>query len=505
MHFSFPEFFSPALTMKWDLNTLLLLLGIISTSAGDSDPVASTRAVGTVQFKPLKTADKAQNPNTFSNNLMSAISTRTGAPVHIRVGGTSMDNTIFDAANSNVLTTTGNRTACRLHTNATIGSPWLSAFKNFNPGTLFTVEVPLARRNSVNRITFAEACIAAIPGQTQQLEAIEIGNEPDLYLSFPQAPCGAPDRAKGYGPDDYATEWKMAADNLSEHVGALNGSAEKAWYQAMTLSSGVNQNLWNVYQGDACGTLEDQLMNHSKTVSEMQSAFGAAISFLEKKHTPFVLGEVGSAIGGRNCNPTLEIYRSLGAALWTADFMLHAMAMGIKRVSMQQGTNFNFSSWQPISTKAVPKAVHGNWYGHIFAADFIGSGGDFQIQALSPSAAHPNIVGYAGYNSGRLTKVAVLDLRFWNGVNDAGRPAVDIELANLDGDITDARVSRLSAPGGSSDLTNISWAGQQWNASNNGQEPMGNDSILIKVANGSLAGNVTILASQALLLEMIRA
>ncbi|KAJ6551751.1 hypothetical protein B0H19DRAFT_1297564 [Mycena capillaripes] len=123
-----------------------------------------SRDAPSVQFKPPNTAGSAQNvsqgfigfgiemssftdfggrakPNNLSNNLMSAISTRTGAPVHIRVGGTSMDNTIFNASNPSVITHTGNQSACRLHTNATVGAPWLSAFKNFNVGTRFTVQV----------------------------------------------------------------------------------------------------------------------------------------------------------------------------------------------------------------------------------------------------------------------------------------------------------------------------------------------------------------------------
>ncbi|KAJ7716103.1 hypothetical protein DFH07DRAFT_762555 [Mycena maculata] len=440
-------------------------------------------------------------PNNLSNNLMSAISTRTGVPVSIRVGGTSMDNTILNTSNPTPLTPTGDEAVCGINTNRTIGSPWLSAFKSFNPGTRFTVELPLARNDPVNRIAFAQTCIAAMPDQIQQLDAIEIGNEPDLYPLFPQPPCG-PDRPSSYGPADCAAQWTGAANNLSKQVGALKG--QKAWYQALTFSSGVNQKIWNVYASLHLIIRRGWLMNHSITVSEMQSAFGTAISFLKMKRIPFILGEVGSALGIDNCTPNPELYGSLGGTLWTTDLMLHAMTMGINRVSMQQATNANFSAWQPVTTPGVPKAVRGNWYGIVFAADFIASGGNFQVQPLPINASHPNIVSYAGYNSGLLTKLAVLDMEFWNGVNDTGRPAVDIELADLDANITGVRVSRLTAPGGSKELENIKWAGRQWSADNGGQEPKGNNSVLVKVANGSLAGNVTILASQALLLEMVR-
>ncbi|KAJ7029768.1 hypothetical protein C8F04DRAFT_1043127 [Mycena alexandri] len=534
--------------MKLNLTRFLPFLGIVSARKVDADAAGAVILTSpTVKLQPPTTAGSAQHvsqgfvgfgmegvslpqfggvdhPNDFSNNLMSAISTRTGAPIHIQVGGTSMDNIIFNASSDEAVNLTDPRLICHLNANRTIGSPWLSAFKNFNPRTRFTLQVPLARNHPVNRLDFARACIDALPNGTQQLDAIEIGNEPNLYPVAPSLPCGLPDRPKGYGPDDYSAEWKAAAKNLTGGVDALNG--QSTWYQAMTFSTSVTQNTWNVqalwndidqggfvrtvsqhyYQTKACsGSLKDDLMNHSKVVSDMQSTFGAAISFLEPRGVPFILGEVGTAVGSGCIPPSpLNLYRSLGAALWTADFMLNAMSMGIQRVSMMQGTNFSFSAWQPVTTAVEPKAVHGNWYGHVFAADFIGTGGDFQIYPLPINNTHPNVVSYAGYNSGLLTKLAVLDMRFWKGTNDNGRPAVSIELTGLDSGITGARVSRLTAPGGSDQLLNISWAGKRWSAEDDGQEPKGNNSVVVNVINGSLAQNVTIFASQAVMLEMIR-
>ncbi|KAJ7199967.1 hypothetical protein GGX14DRAFT_467109 [Mycena pura] len=530
--------------MQLHLTHLFHFLRILSSRASDSNTAGTvTLASGspTVQFKPPNSASNAQNvsqgfigfaiemlilptyggvdqPNKFSGNLMSAISSRTGAPIHIRVGGTSMDNSIFNASSDKAITVTTSPPSradnCRLGSNRTIGGPWLSGFRNYNPGTRFTVEVPLARNHPVNRASFLKACIDAIPGGTQQLDAIEIGNEPDLYPKFPRLPCAPPHRHSGYGPADYSAEWKAAARNLSKEVDALND--KHTWYQAMVFSTTVDPKLWNVsamwndidqgrfvktvsqhyYQTDSSGSLPDDLMNHSKTVSEMESRFESTISFLEPRGIPFIIGEGNSAIGlPGNRRPVLD--SSLGAALWTADFMMNAMAMGIKRVSLTP-------PWQVVNTTDETKSVRGTWYGHVFTADFIGTGGDLQVHRLPVNDSHPNIASYAGYNSGLLATFAVLDMRFWNGTNETGRPAVNIELANLDAGITGARVSRLTAPEGSNALANISWAGKQWSADNEGQEPKGNDSVVVKVANGSLAESVSIFASQGILLQMIR-
>jgi hypothetical protein len=157
-----------------------------------------------------------------------------------------MDNTIFDAASPEAINVTDPRgvDACGIGTNRTIGKLWLAGFKNYNPGTRFTIEVPLARNHPANRISFVNACIDAIPGGTRQLDAVEIGNEPDLYPTYPRLPCAPPHRHSGYGPSEYSAEWKAAAKSLSDGVDALNG--QHTWYQAMAFSRKVNLNMWNV-------------------------------------------------------------------------------------------------------------------------------------------------------------------------------------------------------------------------------------------------------------------
>ncbi|KAJ7208376.1 hypothetical protein GGX14DRAFT_634145 [Mycena pura] len=133
--------------MKLHLTHLFHFLGIlISSRASDSNTAETATVSPTVQFKPPDTANKAQNvsqgfigfaiamqifakyggkqltryfasgshlfqtgieqPNKFSGNLMSAISSRTGAPIHIRVGGTAMDNSVFMASNDKPITVT---------------------------------------------------------------------------------------------------------------------------------------------------------------------------------------------------------------------------------------------------------------------------------------------------------------------------------------------------------------------------------------------------------------
>lgn len=217
---------------------------------------------------------------------------------------------------------------------------------------------------------------------------------------------------------------------------------------------------------------------------------------------------MGSAIGADgNANPAL--YDTLGAALWTLDFLLYGMSIGIARVSMQLGTNFRISAWQPVDKANHPQAVHGNYYGLAAAAAFVGGAGDLQVSPLAAAAdGHPDVVvGYAGYHGGKLSKIAVLNLDVWNSSGDAEeeRPAEHVSLSELGDDVNEVRVSRLTAPLGATADTGITWAGRRWTAENNGTEYAdGEKPVTIGVQNGTLARNIVVKASEAVVVEILR-
>ncbi|KAH7053490.1 hypothetical protein B0J12DRAFT_57299 [Macrophomina phaseolina] len=159
--------------------------------------------------------------NGFTAYLLTLLSTRIGgAPIPIRIGGISMDNSRFDnASTTNTTIPTGEN--CKLHTNVTIGALWLYSFANLpafvNPR--YTLQIPLARKDVANGIAFASASVEAM-GEGK-LDALEIGNEPNFY---PKYGCGdRTDRDGSWGPVDYAREWTRYAGNLMRGVEGLEG------------------------------------------------------------------------------------------------------------------------------------------------------------------------------------------------------------------------------------------------------------------------------------------
>lgn len=238
----------------------------------------------------------------------------------------------------------------------------------------------------------------------------------------------------------------------------------------------------------------------------MQEKFGTNIAFAADRNIDFILGEVGPAIGSPNgVEPNKALYGTLGGALWTLDFLLHGMTMGIKRVSMQLGTNFQMAAWQPVDNPPThPKAVHGNFYGLAAAAKFIGGLGDLQIRALEAAPGHPNVVAYAGYHGGTLSKIAVLNLNVWNIGSD--RVEKCISLTNLGDDAANVRVLRLTSPRGAESDIGLSWAGRRWTAEDDGKEYTvdDNEPDTIPVQGGAPRRSVVVKASEAVVIEIVR-
>lgn len=65
-----------------------------------------------------------------------------------------------------------------LRSDMTLGAPWFDGFARLN-NTKFILHVPLARKNTTNAVAFTRKCIDSMG--VENLLAIQIGNEPNLY------------------------------------------------------------------------------------------------------------------------------------------------------------------------------------------------------------------------------------------------------------------------------------------------------------------------------------
>jgi hypothetical protein len=76
-------------------------------------------------------------------------------------------------------------------------------------------------------------------------------------------------------------------------------------------------------------TNQGTLLNHANTTSTMNNEFQRElIALQDTSKIDFVLSEIGNTIGSSgNHTADLELAASLGAAVWTVDWMLYAMTM----------------------------------------------------------------------------------------------------------------------------------------------------------------------------------
>ncbi|KAK7531189.1 hypothetical protein IWX49DRAFT_353871 [Phyllosticta citricarpa] len=459
--------------------------------------------------------------NEWTQNILSGFANRTGAPVNIRVGGTSLDNALFDPNQEPAVRYDNTTETHTLHSHFTLGKRWIDGLRVLS-SVSWVLQLPFARNNQTNAVEFARAGLAAMPAGS--FDAFEIGNEPNWYHTV-----NYDDRNASWSPQAYLDEWDQWAravlagtgldgvDGAQFHGLTLANEASSDWSSTEVLDSLDNSTVKAVsqhyYQSIDGGILQDILMNHTFTKTRM-AEFSQAISTLETNGNkiPIIFGEVGSALGDGGSRD-YELNAGLGAALWTVDWLLYAMTLGVKQASMQLGIDYPFSGFQPATVNASsspyasptnntdhPARVLGGFYGDIFVADFIGRDGELRVAQLVTTSE--DVTAYAGYSGDALRKVALVDLLLWNGTTVQGqRPSQTVSLEGLGDGVKSVRVQRLTGPSGNALATEISWAGQQWLTEGNGlPSTTRNDTLTLSVEGGAV--DVEIKASEALLVTL---
>lgn len=155
------------------------------------------------------------------------------------------------------------------------------------------------------------------------------------------------------------------------------------------------------------------IMNHT-AIAKGLDAFGPQVDFLAKNTSgkvPFVLTEVGNTLLSSPTmpDPGYVARNNLGSALWAVDFQLYAMSMGIGRVHLQQILSAGYSLWLPIDSDGDKAQVRPNFYSQPFVADFIGKSNKTQVANVhvAGGSGYSGLCGYAAYDAGKLSRVAV--------------------------------------------------------------------------------------------------
>lgn len=236
------------------------------------------------------------------------------------------------------------------------------------------------------------------------------------------------------------------------------------------------------------------MINH-RAISNRFNRYMPGIRAAHSRNIDYAITEDAAVLGGA----PHSFSAGFGYALWAADFNLAAMTRGVARVSNLAG--------RPAAKRVfwVPDATgenSGNPGPHvrapfpaaIFLADFVGAG--------DPSAVVEVDVGsdlmsaYAMYDqaSGALQRIAVVNMRLYNGTLDTSRDRESFQIPVGTG-ISSVTVRSLRADLGVAAMgydfggpqSNVTWAGEQWTHAidlGNGHFPRGPLENTIEVREG---------------------
>jgi hypothetical protein len=122
--------------------------------------------------------DSNGDTNAFSVNLIEAITSRTGGKPIIRLGGTSADYAKYLPAQAQPALPVAAQNNYQNVGGTTIGPSYWDLCASFSDAE-YIIQVPLATANISETVAWTQSAVNALGWD--KIQAIEIGNEPDLY------------------------------------------------------------------------------------------------------------------------------------------------------------------------------------------------------------------------------------------------------------------------------------------------------------------------------------
>lgn len=426
--------------------------------------------------------------NQFFINTLENLQDLTGVPPQIRIGANSEDHTNFNPSAQTpqlIFPAPSTTVPYPEATNITVGNSFYASARFLPNNTHVIWGVNLGQDNITAAFLEAKAIIRAFHAPAIKsagivLDAIEIGNEADLYMNN-----GA--RPKTYTSAQYVKEWISFAANISAanapgplYWGAAfagsshstSGFSPQAIFNEGILSSTPGQSISMIsqhhYSGTFCfgnGAVLQDLMTKAYIRSNLTS-FSPDIAATRAQGLPYVLGETNSF----SCHGTPGVSNTAGAALWTLDYLLFASQLGVSRIFFHQGIGFKYNLIQPVTlTRSTldgsilpspqPPHVQPQYYAAIIAAEAIGDGGNTVVIELNVNDTR--VSGYAFYEGTTLARAVFINSQAFLRTNSGNRASKHIDLDWASEAQETMRLKRLII-GHADDVSGLSWGGQSY-------------------------------------------
>ncbi|KAI0259905.1 hypothetical protein BC834DRAFT_926115 [Gloeopeniophorella convolvens] len=410
------------------------------------------------------------NPNALTGELMQRIEERTGKGPDVRPGGITIDSSIFSPnAPALVLSESSAGGIYR----STFGPALYESLNVFPNSSKFVVDLNMGN----NTISIARDELAAGIQYIgwDRIRALELGNEADHYAGG--------SRPSGWASSDYTAQflgWTSAGSFADDPLPNAAMTTIDIINEGIDTTGVIKLFNQHMYQYSTCDPTRNSiatlahLVNHTN-ITTYVDLWKPQIAAARERGKEFVVGEYNSV----SCSGKENVTNTFGQALWLADTVLYGASVNISRMYLHQGGTLVLQSgnqantpgfswydlWYPIPTDRYGTArASPSYVAYLFIAEAVGSSG---VSQLAPVAlpANPDLAVYAIWDSGLLTRLALINMAHRNVTTapaDADAVAVTVDLSSL-GVGSGANVKRLTAPGmDSTDSTAATWAGQSY-------------------------------------------
>jgi hypothetical protein len=493
-----------------------------SSATGVSNALDAAFAGFGIEPSNLFSFTGGNTANSLSVNLLKNLGDYSGIPPHMRIGGNTADQMIYDSSfNDYAIPLTVNPTGqgAEHSDKFTFGPSYFKAISRFPKGTPITFGLNLAYEAAdyMDRIVAeAKACLNGLTGV--ELSSFEIGNEPDLYLKNAF-------RTGSWGGSAYAEEFLMRAAAIYKQVLKPAGISSNFFETPATASTigttfeindlisagitkGVNGsgplvagwNQHNYYYFVSVSTY-DLTLNILMELSKTEDQFAYWVTQVNAATTsglPYYLREMASAgpVGLPGISDTF------GAALWTLNFFCYAASVGIASVQMHMTDNSYAAAWAPIEVNGAAPHVRPSYYAFAAWAQLIGSGnGTTQIAAFTPAnipTAYSTFVRtYTVYTKGDLAAVVLINSMLANS-SEASRGSITFDLSLPSAKGQTLFVSTLEAAGADS-TSDVTWNGISYEQNGDGTPKAVNKIVQTVSIDSDGSASVTVPDSQAVI------
>jgi hypothetical protein len=359
------------------------------------------------------------NTNPIYRQLVKNLTAYGGGPLLIRIGGNSTDKTVAP--------TTG------------VVAPMAQLYTDL--GSKFTLGVNLGSDDVTLATQQAQYYVANMPAGS--LEAIEIGNEPDLYHDNGDRPTTYTFAAYF---SDFAT-WRAAILPLLPQGVKLMGPS---WASTSSLSNlpaflGQEEQYLSIvsqhyYAGTQCNgnTNPPDYLLQDSAATKGATAVASSVTLTHQAGLPFRMGEMNSI----SCGGETGVSDIFASALWSTDVMFEFANVGVDGVNFHNGNGGGYALFQ------FNTAIEGNTT-------------TYSIESIRPEYYGLLFFQMATANTPKLLPVTLTtpaNLKVWATIDTQG--IVRIVLINKD-EVAQGVVS-IALPGnGSGTVTRLNAASYQ--------------------------------------------